>query len=133
MNKISTIEVSFDILKKEKGSLDIKALFDKACKVIEIDENEYYDRLALFHTHLTMDGRFVILADGTWDLRENHPFEVANIASTDFELDIEDEFEEDEEDYEGLEVTVASDEDDEDGNSDKDQIKDIIGIVQEEI
>ncbi len=132
MKKESTVECAIEILNKNGASLDIYKLFKEVSKEIEIAEERYNDRLSQFHTHLTMDGRFVILADGTWDLRNNHPFEAVNIVTTDFDLDIElaDEvvFEE-EEDYEGMEVTIVKDKEEEE--KEIDQIKNIIGIGQE--
>ncbi len=132
MKKESTVECAMNILSKKKTSLDIYTLFKEVAKEVEIAEEKYYDRLSQFHTHLTMDGRFIILADGTWDLRTNHPFEAVNIVTTDFDLDIDDEIDtsfEEEEDYEGMEVTVVKDKEEEE--KEIDQIKNIIGIVQE--
>ena len=92
--------------------------------------------MAQFYTNLTMDGRFVILPDTKWDLRERHTFQFANPDYSDFELeefideDIEEELEEEEEE-ELLGITEISD--DEDDEAEDDDLKDLIFIDEKDL
>ncbi len=131
--KDSTLVIAEQILKDSKTSLDIYTLFDKIAEVKEFSDEEKKSMIGQFHTYLTVDGRFIILSDGTWGLRDDHPFELVNTISTDFDLfdDEEDEYDSDEEvDYEGLDVLVVADE--EEIEQEKKQIKTLIGYEENE-
>ncbi len=133
MNKNdSTINIAEEVLKSVDGSLDIYALFAKVAEVKEYSEEEKDAMIAQFHTHLTTSGKFVILHDGTWSLRIKHPFEVVNTISTDFELFDEDEIvsEDEEEEYEALDVLVVTDE--EEMEKETKNIKELIGYEESE-
>lgn len=128
--KQSIVVIAEEILKREGKSLDIFTLFNEVAVVKEYTESEKEDNISLFHTYLTTDGRFVILHDGTWSLRENHPYELVNAISTDFDLFEDEEDDEDDEDYEALDVLVVSDEDELDSESKN--IKNLIGYEESE-
>ncbi len=127
----SIIVIAEQVLKEKKGSLDVFSLFDEVAKIKEFTEEERKENLSLFHTYLTTDGRFVILHDGSWSLRENHPYEMVNAISTDFDLfDDEELTDDDEEDYEALDVLVVSDE--EEIESETKNLKNLIGYEESE-
>ncbi|MFV0424684.1 MAG: DNA-directed RNA polymerase subunit delta [Bacilli bacterium] len=133
MNKSqSTLEIAEQILNSSKGSIDIYTLFNKVADIKEFTEEEKETKIGQFYTHLTVDGRFVILPDGKWGLRVDYPFEVVNTISTDFDLfDDEDLSEDDgEEDYDSLDVLVVSDE--EEIETEKKNIKTLIGYEEKE-
>ena len=56
-------------------------------------------RISQFYTNLSLDGRFVVLQDNYWELRERVPFEKVHIDMNDAYNDVE-EAEEDEDDKE---------------------------------
>ncbi len=133
MNKNeSIIAIAEQILKKEGKSLDVYNLFNEVAKVKEYTEEEKEANLSLFHTYLTTDGRFVILHDGSWSLREDHPYEMVNAISTDFDLFDDEEITEDdeEEEYEALDVLVVSDE--EELENESKNLKNLIGYEESE-
>ncbi|MFV0499368.1 MAG: DNA-directed RNA polymerase subunit delta [Bacilli bacterium] len=128
----SALEIAKHVLEKSSVPLDIYKLFDEVSKIKEYSKSEKESKIGQFYTHLTVDGEFVILSDGKWGLRVNHPFEVVNTISTDFDLfDEEDHTDDDsEEDYDSLDVLVVSDE--EEIETDKKNIKSLIGYEQKE-
>lgn len=127
--KESTIVIAEQILKNSKTSLDVYTLFDKVAEVKEFTPEEVKEKIGQFHTYLTVDGRFIILSDGTWALRVEHPYDLVNTISTDFDLFEDEEFvAEDEEDYEGMEVIVVTDE--EELEKEKKDIKNLIGYEE---
>ncbi len=133
MNKNnSTLEIAAEVLRLNKGAMDIYALFDKVAMVKEFTEEEKKEKIGQFYTHLTVDGTFVILSDGKWGLRVNYPFEVVNTISTDFDLFDEEELtdEDGEEDYDSLDVLVVADE--EELETEKKNIKNLIGYEEKE-
>lgn len=133
MNKNqSTLDIAEQLLKTSKKPIDVYNLFDEVSKVKEFTEEDKNEKIGQFYTHLTVDGRFVILPDGKWALREDYPFEVVNTISTDFDLfDDEDIIDEDsEEDYDTLDVLVVADE--EELETEKKNIKTLIGYEEKE-
>lgn len=86
------------ILKEEKKSLTTPEIFKKICKLLEMTDNEYASKIGDFYTSLTTDKTFILLEDGTWDLRDKHSVKInleddtedeEDLAETEDELDDE--------------------------------------------
>ena len=54
----------------------INVLFKSVCDALNLSETEYEAKIADFFELLTTDKRFIMLEDGSWDLRELHNPEV---------------------------------------------------------
>lgn len=65
-------DIAFAILNEEKKQMKINILFKKVCNALELSEQEYEAKIADFFELLTTDKRFIMLEDGSWDLREHH-------------------------------------------------------------
>lgn len=99
-------DIAYIILNEEKTKMKINVLFKKVCETLELSENEYEDKIADFFELLTTDKRFIMLEDGSWDLRELHNPKVvvdeedddSIISEVEEELDNEEPAEEEEED-----------------------------------
>ena len=123
------------ILNEEKAKMKINALFKKVCDALELSDAEYEAKIADFFELLTTDKRFIMLEDGSWDLKELHNPKVVvddeedEITSSEIEEDSEEIIEEEEENifYDSeneddipdndLEDLVVIDVDDEEANS----------------
>ncbi len=86
------------ILKEEKKSLNTSEIFKKICKLLDMSDEEYTDKIGDFYTTLTTDKTFILLDDATWDLRDRHSVKVTledetedeeDLAETEEELDDE--------------------------------------------
>lgn len=86
------------ILKEEKKSLTTPEIFKKICKLLEMTDDEYASKIGDFYTSLTTDKTFILLEDGTWDLRDKHSVKInleddtedeEDLAETEDELDDE--------------------------------------------
>lgn len=114
MQNKSLIDYSFDILSSSKKPLSLKDLFDKACKVADVNysEDEVKKQMAALYTSLSTDGRFALMEDYTWDLRNRHKLE--DILKNQVDYDTEDSSEEDvdveEREYLNAELGVKDDE-----------------------
>ena len=64
------------ILKEEKKSLNTSEIFKKICKLLDMSDEEYTDKIGDFYTTLTTDKTFILLDDATWDLRDRHSVKV---------------------------------------------------------
>jgi len=65
-------DIAYIILNEEKKALKINILFKKVCDALNLSEKEFEDKIADFFELLTTDKRFIMLEDGSWDLKELH-------------------------------------------------------------
>ena len=65
-------DIAYIILNEEKAKMKINVLFKRVCEALELNENEFEDKIADFFELLTTDKRFIMLEDGSWDLKELH-------------------------------------------------------------
>lgn len=92
------------VLLKEKAKQNTLDLFNKIGELLELPKKTIENKIGEFYTALTNDKRFLLLEDGTWDLRQNH--KTKHLATED---DFED-FEEETEDYDDEEAIEKEDE-----------------------
>ena len=100
---LSYIEIAKMYLKENKTTKNTAELFKEICNLLELSENEYVDKIADFFESLTTSKEFILLEDGTWDLKSNHKIKVVI-------EDIEDENEEETEENEELEELTDEEE-----------------------
>ncbi len=65
-------DIAYVILNEEKTKMKINILFKKVCDALELSEKEFEENIAAFFELLTTDKRFIMLEDGSWDLKELH-------------------------------------------------------------
>lgn len=63
-------------LKENKKTLSTADLFKEVCNLLELGEIEYQNQLTDFFQSLTTSKEFILLNDGTWDLKSNHSVKV---------------------------------------------------------
>lgn len=83
----SYIELAEMILREEKKSLNTPNIFKKICKLLDLSDEEYENKIGDFYTSLTTDKTFILLNDGTWDLRDHHSSEI-NLEDSEDEEDL---------------------------------------------
>ena len=129
-------DIAYLILKEENAKMKISDLFQKVCEVLNLNKDEYEDKIADFFELLTTNKRFIMLEDGFWDIRERHnpklivdDDEDEGIATESEEEEIDSEEENEEEDIfydsdadddlpdDDLDDLVIIDEDEEEANS----------------
>ncbi len=82
-------EIAKMYLEETKKTMNTADLFKEVCSLLELDENDYVNLIADFFQSLTTSKEFILLEDGTWDLRENHKVKVV-IDDIDDENNIDD-------------------------------------------
>lgn len=81
-------------LEENKTTKNTADLFREVCNLLQLSDDEYVDSIADFFESLTTSKEFILLEDGTWDLKSNHKVKVV-IEDIEEESD-EEESEEDE-------------------------------------
>ena len=117
MLRESIVEVAYEIMQKKQGAQKFAKFYNEVSEVLEMNEEEKELNISKFYTKLTLDERFVLLEDNTWDLRERQSFDKVHIDMNDIYSEIEEEEKEmevekqEERFYDDDEVIVESEED----------------------
>lgn len=121
-----------NLLLEEKGKQTTPDLFKKIIKLLELPESTFDKKIGDYYTSLTTDKRFILLEDGTWDLRSRHSSDkIIKIDDDEEEEDLEEiDEEEQEEETEDFD-SIDNDEDDiDDGDDD---LKDLVVLDEDEM
>ena len=124
-------DIAYIILNENKKAEKINTLFKKVCEALSLSEAEYEAKIADFFELLTTDKRFIMLEDGSWDLRELHNPEVVIDDEDDEETILIDSEGSNEEPAEEEEEDIFYDADSEDDLPD-DDLEDLVVIDVDE-
>lgn len=128
---LSNKDITNLILEESKQTLNTADLFKKIINLLELPESVFETKIGDYYTALSTDKRFILLADGTWDLRSRHTSDkIVKVA------DEEDEEEETETEKEEIEEVEEDDYDDTDSDYDDDaneELKDLVVIDEDEL
>lgn len=119
-----------NLLLEEKGKQTTPDLFKKIIKLLELPESTFDNKIGDYYTSLTTDKRFVLLEDGTWDLRSRHTSDKVLKLEEDEDEDLEEIEEENEEEIDDFD-SIDNDEDDIDDNDD--DLKDLVVLDEDEM
>jgi len=119
-----------NLLLEEKGKQTTPDLFKKIIKLLELPESTFDQKIGDYYTSLTTDKRFILLEDGTWDLRSRHTSDKIIKVDEDEDEDIEEIEEEVDEEEETDDFDSI---DDDDIDSGDDDLKDLVVLDEDEI
>ena len=88
-------------LEENKTTKNTADLFKEVCNLLELSDDEYVDNIADFFESLTTSKEFILLEDGTWDLKSNHKVKVV---IEDIEEEADEENEEEAEELDEMET-----------------------------
>ena len=74
---LSYKEIAKMYLEENKITKTTADLFKEICKLLDVSDQEYVDKIADFFESLTTSKEFILLEDGTWDLKSNHKVKVS--------------------------------------------------------
>ena len=63
-------------LEENKTTMNTADLFKEVCKLLELSDRVYQDKIADFFQSLTTSKEFILLNDGKWDLKANHKVKI---------------------------------------------------------
>ncbi len=120
-----------NILLEEKGKQNTAKLFKKIIELLELPEETFDKKIGDYYTSLTTDKRFILLEDGTWDLRSRYTSDkiIKVIEEDDDEEEIEVEKEEEAEEVDDFDST----DDEEDLSDTDDDLKDLVVLDEDEL
>ena len=119
-------------LEENKTTMNTADLFKEICKLLELTERDYQNKIADFFQSLTTSKEFILLDDGKWDLKVNHKFKKIDMDDLYEEKDDESEEEYDVEDEETAEEDEFNSIDDEDEYA-EDDLSDLTILNEDEL
>lgn len=121
-----------NLLLEEKGCQNTAELFTQIIELLDLPKSTFDNKIGDYFTALTTDKRFLMLEDGTWDLRSRHNSSklVKVIEEDDDEL--EDVSNDEEEIMEEDEFDIDSTDDDGFDDND-DDLKDLVVLDEDEL
>ena len=91
MLKRSMVEVGYELLVKKQGPQKFNKFWGEVSEVLGLEESEAETYVSDFYTNLSLDERFVLLEDNTWDLRDRQSFDKVHIDMNDIYSEIDEE------------------------------------------
>lgn len=76
LEMLSYAKIAELYLKENKKRMNTADLFKEVCKLLELSDGEYQERIGDFFESLTTSKEFILLNDGNWDLRVNHSVKI---------------------------------------------------------
>lgn len=130
---LSTKDITNLILEESKTSINTADLFKKIIKLLDLPANTFETKIADYYTALSTDKRFILLSDGTWDLKNRHTSDKM-VKVTDEEDDDEEAVEKDEsEESEEPEEDNYDDKEDNYDDNTNEELKDLVIIDEDEL
>ena len=133
---LSNKDIAELILQNSKRTLNTADLFKKIIKLLELPDSVFESKIADFYTSLATDKRFILLANGKWDLRVNHTSDKIIKVTADDDEEEEEEEEKEEEDTlsDELEEDNFDDTDEEEYDEEtNEELKDLVIIDEDEL
>lgn len=132
---LSYTEIAKMYLSENKTTKNTADLFKEVCKLVELSDEEYVDKIADFFESLTTSKEFILLEDGTWDLKSNHKVKVVieDIEDEDVSEDQEENEEEIDDTEEEAEIDDMIDDDSYIDDDTDDDLADLTIVDDEEL
>lgn len=73
---LSYTKIAEMYLKENKKKMNTADLFREVCKLLELSDEEYQEKIGDFFESLTTSKEFILLNDGNWDLHSNHSVKI---------------------------------------------------------
>ena len=102
--KKSMVDVAFDLMTKKKKPVVFLKLWQEVSEIMGFTVAQEEDNIAQFYSDLSLDDRFVNVAENKWDLRSRHTYDesVVDPASIMIDEDSDDGYDDEPEDKEEM-------------------------------
>lgn len=132
---LSNKDITYYILEESTKSINTADLFNQIIKLLDLPQSTFDSKIGDYYTSLATDKRFILLEDGTWDLRSRHTSDkVVKIMDSEDDEDEDDEDEELKDDMnDEIEEDNYDDNDDDIYDDNDDDLKDLVVIDEEEL
>ena len=130
---LSNKDITNMILEESKKPMNTADLFKKIIQLLELPETHFETKIGDYYTSLSTDKRFVLLEDGTWDLRNRHTSDKVVKITEEDEDEEEEENSKDEAEEEMENEDNYDDGDTEDYDDTDEDLKDLVILDEDEL
>ena len=131
---LSNKDITCLILEESKKSINTADLFKRIIELLELPSSTFENKIGDYYTSLATDKRFILLEDGTWDLRSRHTSDkVVKLAEEDEDEEEEQNEEQEEQDDDLLEDSYDDTEDEDYDEDTNEELKDLVVIDEDEL
>ena len=130
---LSNKDITKLILEDSKKTFNTAELFKKIIELLELPEDIFETKIGDYYTALSTDKRFILLDDGTWDLRSRHTSDKVIKVSEDEDDDADIDMDEEKDDQEEIEEDSYDDNEEEYDASASEELKDLVVIDEDEL
>ena len=131
---LSNKDITFYLLEQSKKSINTKDLFTEIIKLLELPKKTFDEKIGDYYTSLATDKRFILLSDGTWDLRSRHTSDkIVKVVDSEEDDEADDEDLKDKDDDPNEIEEDNYDDTDDDYNSAEEDLKDLVVIDEDEL
>lgn len=130
---LSNKDIACLILDESKKSMNTAELFKQIISLLELPESTFENKIADFYTALSTDKRFILLKDGTWDLRNHHTSDKVVKVTEDDDDEEEVEEKEDSEEEETVEDNYDDQEPEDYDEDTNEELKDLVILDEDEL
>ena len=131
---LSNKDITDLILSESKKSINTADLFKKIIELLELPSSTFENKIGDYYTSLATDKRFILLEDGTWDLRSRHTSDkVVKITDDEDEEEEEQLDEQEEQEDDSLEDSYDDTEDEDYDEDTNEELKDLLVIDEDEL
>ena len=129
---LSNKDITNLILEESKKPLNTAELFKKIIKLLELPDSVFETKIGDYYTALSTDKRFILLDDGSWDLRSRHTSDKV-VKVTDEEEDEDTDVDTDQIEQEEIEEDDYDDTDEEYDEDASEELKDLVVIDEDDL
>ena len=132
---LSNKDITNLLLEESTKPMKTADLFKKIIKLLELPEKTFEDKIADYYTALATDKRFILLEDGSWDLRSRHTSDKVMKVTDEEDEEIDENKEELDnlEEEEGDEDSYDDTDDDDYDDGANEELKDLVIIDEDEL
>lgn len=122
-----------NLLLEEKGCQNTADLFTQIIELLDLPKSTFDNKIGDYFTALTTDKRFLMLEDGTWDLRSRHNASKVIKVIEEEDDDLEDVSNEEEEEIIDEDEFDIDSADDDTFDDNDDDLKDLVILDEDEL
>ena len=122
-----------NLLLEDKGCQNTAELFTQIIELLDLPKSTFDNKIGDYFTALTTDKRFLMLEDGTWDLRSRHNASKVIKVIEEEDDDLEDVSNEEEEEIIDEDEFDIDSADDDTFDDNDDDLKDLVILDEDEL
>ncbi len=121
------------LLEENKKPMNTADLFKTIIHLLELPNKEFETKIGDYYTSLTTDKRFILLSDGTWDIKSRHTSDKVVKITEEDDDELEEEFVKEDESEDEIDEDNYDDTDEDYDDDTEEDLKDLVVLDEDEL